>query len=192
MDLVCIYMSQAVVGPMNDFAFYSGDFSSCSPLFVYNRNTRWGGYYHVPGRQISGDHEDDRKVCEALVHTVKPTSAWVFHPGEYLDPDKKFDPFTASNLVESDAGSLAAMLADVAVARATTFSVKETGKSWRSLLAYVREGKLLFDRDMDKAGPYGTVYCSKRGKLPPGCGMKNWRADTSQFALLASGARMAI
>jgi hypothetical protein len=187
MDLACVYMSQVVVGPMDRYAFYSGQFSSCSPLFVFNKVTKWGGYYHLPGRHGEGLEDSDKTICEALIHAVKPTTAYVFHPGEFKDPTKSYDPFTAAAMHDSDADHMKALLSQIAAARSIRLDVQATGASMISLLAYLQGGALRFTADANRAGPYGKVYCSKRGTRPPGCGVKNWNVDTKNFVLLASG-----
>ena len=190
MDLVCVYMSQVVAGPMDRFAFYSGQFGSCSPLFVYNSRLNWGGYYHVPGHTGKGVTDDDKAICEALIDAVSPTSAYVFHPGDYQSPDEKRDIQTLAGLSTTDADDLVGLLAKVSAARATRLDIRKTGQAMRGMLAYVRDGGLFFTKDVNQAGPYGKVYCSKRGPRPPGCGVKNWNVDTSVFFRLAEEAKI--
>jgi hypothetical protein len=48
-DVVCIYTGQGAVGSFKQLAIFTGQFSSCSPVLMYNENNGRGGLYHLPG-----------------------------------------------------------------------------------------------------------------------------------------------
>ena len=49
-DVVCIYTGQGAAGDFGKIAIYTGQFSTCSPVVMFNQKTRKGGLYHLPGQ----------------------------------------------------------------------------------------------------------------------------------------------
>ncbi len=49
-SVVCIYTGQGAAGGLSaGLAIYTGQFSSCSPVVLFNRNTGRGGCITCPG-----------------------------------------------------------------------------------------------------------------------------------------------
>jgi hypothetical protein len=47
--VIALYMEQGVAGHLGQMILASQQFSTCSPMVMFNRNTKVGGLYHLPG-----------------------------------------------------------------------------------------------------------------------------------------------
>jgi len=78
-----VYMTQGVVGDLGQTLLYSGQYSSCSPVVMFNRSTGMGGYFHFPGSGLVLEDETTEIVKKALremYECVSPTDVYVFEP----------------------------------------------------------------------------------------------------------------
>lgn len=84
--LICVYMGQGAVASLEDYNFYSNEFSSCCPLVMFNSDTKLAGFYHVPGKieqhksTMQVLSEEDWKTVKPMAEKVLPTRVVIF-PG---------------------------------------------------------------------------------------------------------------
>jgi hypothetical protein len=83
-DVVCIYTGQGAAGDLRQIAIYTGQFSSCSPVVMFNTATHGGGVYHLPGKRgdVSGLQQEWPNL-QKLLDLVKPTKILLFPCGDY-------------------------------------------------------------------------------------------------------------
>jgi hypothetical protein len=86
-DVVCIYTGQGAAGDFKKIAIFTGQFSSCSPVVMFNEKTGRGGLYHLPGK--AGDAKklknDEWDNLLALLALVKPDTIILFPSGDYAN-----------------------------------------------------------------------------------------------------------
>lgn len=85
--VVCVYMGQAAVVFLTEYNLYSGQFSSCCPVILFNKDTNRAGYYHMPGKKDLQGHASienfdprDERIVDEMAEVVEPTNVWIF-PG---------------------------------------------------------------------------------------------------------------
>ena len=81
--VVCLYTGQGAVGNFDDFGFYTGQFSSCSPVVMYNQDTHVGGLYHLPGKcgnEVELQQEWSDNILK-IAEKVNPTTVRLFPSG---------------------------------------------------------------------------------------------------------------
>jgi hypothetical protein len=190
-DLICLYMQQAVAAPLTRYILYSAQFSSCSPLFAFNINTLWGGYYHVPGHGGEGVTRDDVNTCHWLAEVVEPTHVWVFHPGDYVPADQAAGMGLFQRLAvctATDADNLATMLNGIKISLslgARDYAVVKGQRPHRSLAVGLINGLPHFRSVKPSPGTYAKVYDPKRTQPPPlPCVTRNWDIDVSAWSPL--------
>jgi hypothetical protein len=67
-------MEQGVAAPLGKVHLYSGQFSTCSPIVMFNRATTVGGLYHFPG----GGTREHKEVLQAMCNHIRPTHIFIF------------------------------------------------------------------------------------------------------------------
>jgi hypothetical protein len=87
-EVIKVYMEQGMAAPLNRFQLHSTQFSTCSPLVLYNAGTRVGGLFHYGAKAL----EDQRASLRQLIAVVGPTEIHVLLGGGNLDLDHT--PFT--------------------------------------------------------------------------------------------------
>ncbi|MDX1908776.1 MAG: hypothetical protein SF053_17195 [Bacteroidia bacterium] len=79
--VVKLTMNQAVVADLRQLSFYSDNFSSCSPVAMFNENTFDGGLFHFPGGGLSSNNQQDiadtRRRMQQMYNDVQPTHIWL-------------------------------------------------------------------------------------------------------------------
>ncbi len=81
--VVHLTMSQGVVANLRQLSFYSDEFSSCSPVVMYNDHTLRGGLFHFPGGGLDPDEygEESRgntqRRLKQMFEDVGPTNVWL-------------------------------------------------------------------------------------------------------------------
>ena len=81
--VVCLYTGQGAVGNFDSYGFYTGQFSSCSPVVMYNQETHVGGLYHLPGKngdEVGLQQEWSNNILK-IAEKVKPTTVKLFPSG---------------------------------------------------------------------------------------------------------------
>jgi hypothetical protein len=106
--LICVYMGQGAVASLEQYNFYSNEFSSCCPLVMFNPTTKMAGFYHVPGKTIRNVptmialNDDDWKTVKPMAEMVQPTRVVIFPgnsvTGVYAARDPMQKAFNATNL----------------------------------------------------------------------------------------------
>ncbi len=72
--VVKLTMNQAVVADLRELSFHSDNFSSCSPVAMYNAGSHRGGLFHFPGGGLGGTSTEDTKRRLRQMYTdVNPT-----------------------------------------------------------------------------------------------------------------------
>lgn len=66
-------MGQGLVANLGQLILYSDEFSSCSPVVMYNQNTHMGGLFHFP----AGSLEAQRGNLTSMYNRVNPTHVFV-------------------------------------------------------------------------------------------------------------------
>lgn len=101
--IVKLTMSQAVVADLRQLSFFSDNFSSCSPVAMFNAGTFRGGLFHFPGSGLtSKSKEETKRRLKEMYDDVAPTQVWLndrfmapqmggFMPGQPSD----VEPITA-------------------------------------------------------------------------------------------------
>lgn len=76
--VVKLTMSQAVVADLRQLSFVSDNFSSCSPVAMFNAGNFRGGLFHFPGSGLSSKSKDDTKRrLRQMYDDVAPTQVWL-------------------------------------------------------------------------------------------------------------------
>src|SRR6185503_5655286 len=91
MITVAIYTGQAAIGNMNNFSFYTGQFSTCSPVVLHNAQTNVGALFHLPGKngnrsKLLGEWQT---YIQPIIELVQPTDVWIFPTGEGSTADRE-------------------------------------------------------------------------------------------------------
>jgi hypothetical protein len=68
--VVKLYMEQGCAGNLGRVQLFSGQFSSCSPVIIFNEETKIGGLYHYAGGKM--DEEKSADLIQMLKF-IKPT-----------------------------------------------------------------------------------------------------------------------
>lgn len=75
---VKLTMSQAVVADLRQLSLFSDNFSSCSPVAMFNAGTSRGGLFHFPGSGLaSNSKEDTKRRLKQMYDDVAPTQVWL-------------------------------------------------------------------------------------------------------------------
>jgi hypothetical protein len=74
--VVQLHMGQAAVGDLRTMQLFSEDFSTCSPIVMFNSATHMGALFHMP----AGALQENEIVLNAICSLVNPTEIWVY-PG---------------------------------------------------------------------------------------------------------------
>lgn len=73
-----VTMNQGLVADLQQLSFNSTDFSTCSPLAMYNSATHRGGLFHFPGNGLDGsESEKVERRLRQMYDDVSPTTIWV-------------------------------------------------------------------------------------------------------------------
>jgi hypothetical protein len=207
-DIVCIYTGQGAAGDFKKIAIYTGQFSSCSPVVMFNEKTCIGGLYHLPGK--GGDatklKNDQWGHLETLLHLVKPTKIHLFPCGDYSlrqsfiegngfgiavrVTDEDYDDaggdmdlamgVAFDRVHKGDQRELNQMFAQAKAAETMAYSVELETQSYTGIQVTADDqGKLSVVGAMTESG--GTTYNLKKGHFPPKtlCAILNPNIDYS-------------
>jgi hypothetical protein len=86
--VIKLYMEQGVAAPLNRVQLHSAQFSTCSPVVLFNAGTGVGGLFHFGAKALADQRSALRQIC-ALVN---PTQVTILLGGG--DMDFKNTPFT--------------------------------------------------------------------------------------------------
>jgi len=92
-----IRMGQGITGPLGQIYPYSTQFSSCSPVVIYNADTKMCGLYHFPAESKVNKKNGVGATLAQMCKEVKPTAIYLF------EGDEKPSPL--SNISKSDGRS---------------------------------------------------------------------------------------
>jgi hypothetical protein len=84
-DLICIYTGQGAAGDFKQIAIFTGQFSTCSPVVMFNTKDQRGGLYHLPGKSGNARHlkAHEWPNLKKLIHMVEPNQIVLFPAGSY-------------------------------------------------------------------------------------------------------------
>jgi hypothetical protein len=158
MMTVAFYTGQAVVGNMKEFSFYTGQFSTCSPVVMYNEKTNEGGAFHLPGKsgsraELLGDWET---YIQPMLNLVQPTVVWVFLSGLGSKADREV---------------LAKLFNEHKTTHGKTFTIHKDDTERMGIYISAPNGKLEFSVARSFAHPVHDM--KKQKKAPDGCTVLN-------------------
>jgi len=81
------HMGQGVSGNLTQYNLYSGSFSTCTPIVMFNAGTRRAGLFHLPHKSL-GQHEAQ---LLAMVQEISPTEIRICKGGYYVQPGRDSD-----------------------------------------------------------------------------------------------------
>jgi hypothetical protein len=85
--VVQLHMGQAAVGDLRTMQLFSEEFSTCSPIVMFNSATHMGALFHMP----AGALKENEIVLDAIRRVVDPTEIWVY-PGRDFGLDHGLTP----------------------------------------------------------------------------------------------------
>lgn len=194
-DVVCIYTGPGAVGSFDKIAVYTGQFSSCSPVLMFNEKAHDGGLYHLPGK--NGDTQklknDEWHNLKAMLYLVKPTVVMPFPCGDYAlrqgfiagtdydvslkitdaDMEEAQDDWDAAKIkafdrvYQGDQRELGLMFAKTKAAKTIGCAVELQPINFRGIQVTANSEGHIELRDHLETGPGGKTYDLKKGKFTP-------------------------
>ncbi|HXT17133.1 MAG TPA: hypothetical protein VN706_15940 [Gemmatimonadaceae bacterium] len=84
MKVVAFYTGQGVIGKLSEMSFYTGQFSTCSPVVMFNENTTMAGVYHLPGCNGTRSKLMTEWATNLMpmADVVNPTHVYLFPSGD--------------------------------------------------------------------------------------------------------------
>jgi hypothetical protein len=68
-----LYMGQGLVAHLGRIILYSKEFSSCSPIVMFNSHTQIGGLFHFPAKGLQGSEPEQADNLRKMYEQVGPT-----------------------------------------------------------------------------------------------------------------------
>ncbi|HXT14571.1 MAG TPA: hypothetical protein VN706_03000 [Gemmatimonadaceae bacterium] len=163
---VAFYTGQAVVGNMNNFSFYTGQFSTCSPVVLYNSQTNVGGMFHLPGKNGTRSEllVEWQSYIQPMIELIKPTDVWVFRSGGGSTADRE---------------ELAGMFNDYTTTHNASFTIHRDNTPRSGIYVSLANGMPQFSvmRSFDD-----PIYDARHKKPPPsGCTLLNPDINVSNW-----------
>ena len=86
-DVIHLYMGQGIVANLGRYWLSSDEFSTCSPVTMYNRNTGIGGLYHFPAtslKSLSKKNASHAAYMMAMAEAIQVTDIYVHSGGHRI------------------------------------------------------------------------------------------------------------
>jgi len=179
-SLICVYTNQAAAASMDDYAFYSGQFSNCSPLFAFNKQSKLGAFYHVPGKEGGDFGEIENQICKGIVEYVNPDEIWLFPPGGNDPVCQGVNSSFGMRMIPSDQDKLFQIFSALNLSRTQKHKITLKEEAWMHItVSLSMSGTPTFQRGAE--GNYNTIYDpkltgrrgNKTSEKPPNS--KTWR-----------------
>ena len=186
MDVIKFYTGQGVTCDLGSVGLYTGQFSSCSPIVLYNHGDGRGGMYHLPGGGgRDGDFKEYWGTIEAMVEDVDPTWVGLFPTG-YGDPSMLASASLSlasrprAEDITGDRDKLKIKFEALMASRGLYFIVEVHPEGRSGIFVRVGLGGLEFASMFpDKANIVDVK--TRRNNLPSGCTLYNPDIDYSDW-----------